>query len=307
MAVPDFPSLMRPILDLLSDESSREVSEIRDGVAVGVGLEAGDREQRLRSGGRVFNNRVAWALVHIGAAGLVTRPARGTYRITERGSQVLADNPERVDLRTLAAFREYQDWSRRREREEVQTIEGSDGGAPPEEAMDQAERAASAALGVELLERVHAASPGFFENLVLTLLQRMGYGAPFADAVRHVGGAGDEGIDGVISEDRLGLDVIYLQAKKWDPARAVGRPELQAFVGALHGQGAAKGIFITTARFTREAQEYVRSLASPRVTLIDGATLADLMIESEVGVTVRRRYLLKRMDEGFFAEEEGIV
>lgn len=299
---------MRPLLDLLSDGSSRKVSEIRDAVAAAVRLGPGEREQRLRSGARRFDNRVAWALVHLSAAGLLTRPARGIYRITERGLQVLASNPERVDLRTLMTFPEYQDFrTGQREPEEVQAVEGSDEGMPPEEAMDRAELAASAALGAELLERVHSASPGFFENLVLTLLQRMGYGAPFADAVRHVGGAGDEGIDGVISEDRLGLDVIYLQAKKWDPSRAVGRPELQAFVGALHGQGAAKGIFITTARFTREAQEYVRSLASPRVTLIDGATLADLMIESEVGVTVRRRYELKRIDEGFFTEGEGIV
>ncbi len=227
---------------------------------------------------------------------LIDRPRRAVYRITDRGRQVLAENPERVDLKVLAQFQELHDFRQGRARPAVgggvsPTTTGDD--RTPEEQIDSAYRELRSALATELLDRVLEQSPDFFERLVLRVLHAMGYGSGLDDATEHLGRSGDEGVDGVIQEDQLGLDLIYVQAKRWKGV--VGRPEIQRFFGALSGQRATKGIFITTAAFSKEAAEFADGV-TPRVILVDGQRLAQLMIDHDVGVTTSRSYVLKRLD-----------
>lgn len=308
MAVPDFQSLMRPLLVSLEDGGDHTIKAIRTDLAERFSLGQADVEELIPSG-RVttFQNRVGWAATYLYRTKLIDRPRRAVYRITDRGRQVLEQNPDRVDLKVLSQFEEFEEF-----RQAKSTSTGGDAApAPtgadeqtPEERIDTAHREMRSALAAELLDRVYDKSPEFFEQLVLDVLHGMGYGGSRDDAAERLGRSGDEGVDGVIREDRLGLDLIYVQAKRWK--NVVGRPEIQRFFGALHGQRATKGVFITTSSFSKEAMDYADGV-TPRVILVDGRELAQLMIEHAVGVTVARRYEVKRLDLDYFVTDDDEV
>jgi restriction system protein len=302
MAVPDFQSLMLPLLRLAADGAEHSLGEARESLAKEFGLTDADRTEPLPSGRQSkFSNRVAWAKSYLQQAGLLLSPKRGHFQVTDRGRQVLASPPPRITIRFLEQYPEFLEFRNRSDDEEVVTP--APGAEPesetPEEALSAAYVRMRAALASEVLARVKAGSPEFFEQLVVELLLRMGYGGSRKDAGQAVGRSGDEGIDGVISEDRLGLDIVYLQAKKWDGT--VGRPEIQKFVGALHGKRAKKGVFITTGSFSSDAADYVAHI-DPKVVLIDGRRLAELMIDFDTGVSTSRTFHVKRIDSDYFEE-----
>lgn len=302
MPIPDFQSFMLPVLELASDGKEHSLEEARTLLVDRFNLTKAEREELLPSGRqRRFDNRVAWAKVYLQRAGLLNGPRRAHFEITERGRQVLAEQPPRIDIALLDRFEDFREFraaSRRGDGAEGPAAEPTD--KTPEELLEQAYQRIRAELTSELLARVKAGSPRFFENLVVELLLKMGYGRNRAEAGRAVGQAGDEGVDGIISEDRLGLDAIYIQAKRWDGT--VGRPEVQKFVGALHGKRARKGVFITTGAFSADAKDYVSHI-EPRVVLIDGRQLAEYMVDLNLGVTPKTSYELKRIDSDYFVEE----
>ncbi|MBS0291105.1 MAG: restriction endonuclease [Proteobacteria bacterium] len=306
MAVPDFQSLMLPLLRLAGDGLEHAFKDAVGVIADEFQLTPQERAELLPSSSRttLFYNRLAWAKTHMTMAGLLESPRRGVFCIAARGKELLAKNPQRVDMKTLQQYPEYEQ-ARRGESVDtevanVPTVSVSEK-LTPEEAMEQAHLNLRSGLARELLETILQCSPAFFELLIVKLMIKMGYGGSREEAGRAVGRSGDGGIDGVINEDRLGLDAIYLQAKRW--SNVVGRPDIQQFVGALAGQRASKGVFIITSRFTQEARDYAASNSNYKVVLIDGERLADLMIEHDLGVSVAASYQLKRIDSDFFSEE----
>lgn len=303
MAVPDFQSLMLPLLKLAADSQPHSLAEAREALAAAFKLTQADRAELLPSGNQSkFSNRVAWAKSYLQQAGLLLSPKRGHFQLSDRGAAVLKVPPARIDIKFLEQYPEFVEFRtpKQDDTERPPTPpHGSLDTETPEEAFEVAHQKMTASLASEVLTRVKAASPEFFERLVVELLLKMGYGGSRADAGQAVGKAGDEGIDGIISEDRLGLDVVYLQAKKWDAT--VGRPEIQKFVGALHGKRARKGVFISTGSFSADAMAYVEHI-DPKVVLIDGRRLAQLMIDFEVGVSTARTYSVKRIDSDYFEE-----
>jgi restriction system protein len=309
VAIPDFQSLMRPLLVVLAEGTEQPVQTIRETLAQQFGLTEEELEERLPSGRtRTYVNRVAWALSHLRSAGLIDSPQRAVYRITPRGQQILGQTSEaeRVDIRMLSQFDEYRQFR-------SQASSGETGASPrpalpleqsagtPAERMDAAFRELRGALAADVLDRVREQSPDFFEQVVLDVLQAIGYGGSRENAAQRLGRTGDGGVDGVIREDKLGLDLIYVQAKRW--SNTVGRPEIQQFVGALNGQRANKGVFITTSAFSREAHEFADAV-NPRVILVDGKELAQLMIDHDVGVSVESTYRIRRVDLDYFEAEE---
>lgn len=301
MAVPDFQSLMLPLLQLAADGSERSLAEARKELTARLRLSDDDVSERLPSGQSRLANRVAWARYYLTEAGLFAATKRAHFIITDRGRSVLGEKPERVDSKYLERFQEFTEFrTRRRTPDAAATEEVLSDITTPEEMLEQAHSKLRASLAADILGRVRAASPRFFERLVVELLLRMGYGGSRREAGEAIGRSGDEGIDGTISEDRLGLDMIYLQAKRWEAT--VGRPELQKFVGALHGKRARKGVFLTTGLFSSEAREYVAHI-DPKVVLIDGKLLAELMLDYDVGVTTAATFLIKKVDSDYFEEE----
>ncbi len=303
MPVPDFQSMMLPLLRFSGDGQEHE---LRDGIrfiAEHFKLSPEEREELLPTGNQSrLDNRVGWARTHMKKAGLLEYVRRGVFRITERGGEVLKQNPTALNLKFLDQFPDHRDWFH----QEPASKESA--GTPPQLSLPTAtpeEQMASIAGGLiknlasELLERMQAMDPRRFELLVLDVLVAMGYGGTRAEAAEVGKGSGDGGIDGLINEDRLGLDRIYVQAKRWQ--NSVGRPEIQNFVGALAGQHAHKGIFITTSEFSAGAREYVKNLPQ-RVILIDGQRLAELMIEHNIGVARAYAYEIKRVDSDYFEE-----
>lgn len=249
----------------------------------------------------LFLNRLHWAKLYLKQAGLVEVPARGVFRITARGSSVLAEAPQRVDIRYLSRFPEFVDFRRRSSGpRDVSPPNGVAESETPEEVLETTWKSLRQQTADDLLERTKQCSPTFFERLVIDLLVAMGYGGSRPDAARSVGRSGDGGIDGTINEDKLGLDTVYVQAKRWDGA--VGRPVVQGFAGSLEGVRARKGVLMTTSSFTADAHEYVRHIEK-RIVLIDGKTLADLMMDYGIGVTATRSYTLHRIDQDYFEEE----
>jgi restriction system protein len=301
MSVPDYQSLMAPTLRVLADGGERSLAELRAVVADRLALSEDDLRAKIPSGTPLFANRLHWAVTYMYQAGLLSRPQRGVVCITDRGRKVAAAHPNRVDVRLLSEFSEFLDFkSRSRQPRAAGEPDLADDGATPREAVSTAVDEANAAVAAEMLDRVRQREPAFLERLVLAVLTAMGYGGA-AGAAEHLGRSGDEGLDGVIRQDPLGLDRIYVQAKRYGAARAVGRPEIQEFVGALHGAQADRGIFITTSRFTPEAITYADRVAA-RVILIDGATLSSLMVRHNIGVQDQQTYVIKRVDEDFFEE-----
>lgn len=302
MAIPDYQSLMMPVMQFASDGQEHSCREAAEYLASTCRLSDAERHQMLPSGVQtVFENRVGWAITYLVKAGLLERPRRGSFRLTERGKETLRQSPERIDVKFLERFPEFRSFRERPPgpRKVTRAVPDEEVVGTPAELLEYAYEKLRQELARELLDQVKRCSPRFFERLVVDLLVRMGYGGSRAEAGRAVGGAGDEGIDGIINEDRLGLDVVYVQAKRW--TTPVGRDDIQKFVGALQGQKARKGVFITTSSFTKEAQEYARRVDT-RIVLVDGAQLAQLMIDHDVGVTTMASYHTKRVDSDYFEE-----
>ncbi len=292
---------MFPLLELAGDRVEHSLREARESLATNFKLSDDEVRQQLKSGQTVLANRTAWAKIYLTRAGLIVSPRRGYFVISERGLAVLREHPSRIDVKYLHRFPEFGEFlSRRRDPEEPAERTGLEVLETPEESLDEAYGRLREALAADLLTRIKGAPAQFFEQLVVELLLKMGYGGSRREAGEAIGRSGDEGIDGTISEDRLGLDMIYLQAKKWEGT--VGRPELQKFVGALHGKRARKGVFLTTGKFSSEARQYVAHI-DPKVVLIDGEQLADLMIDFGVGVATVATYEVKKIDSDYFGEE----
>jgi len=305
MPIPDFQSFMLPVLLLAKDGAEHSLQEARDSLEREFALTPEERGELLPSGRqRRFDNRVAWAKSFLEHAKLLTTPRRAHFQITERGRQLLAENPKRVDNALLERYEEFREFRTAAPRNDEVRLPKEAGldiqSATPEELLDQAYQSIRDELTSDILARVKASSPAFFENLVVELLLKMGYGGNRAEAGRAIGGTGDEGIDGIISEDRLGLDMIYIQAKRWEGT--VGRPEIHRFVGALQGKRARKGVFITTGSFSTDARSYVAQI-DVRVVLIDGRELANYMLDFDLGVTSKATYQLKRIDSDYFSDE----
>ena len=302
--IPDYQSCMRPALAHLADGQLHRSREVKNALADEFGLTDAERAELLPSGRqRVIDNRVGWALTYLSQAGLVERPSRGHLQITESGQAVLVSNPDRVDLKVLEQFPSYLEF-RDRTREAKAgssnpSVEHAAAEVSPEDLLATAVAENKAALEGELLKRALALDPKGFELLVLRLLAAMGYGK--SGAVEHSGQSGDGGIDGIISQDPLGLDRIYLQAKQYATDRTVGRPTLQAFAGALMSAQGDRGVFLTTASFTRGAIEEARRV-NLRIELIDGKRLAELMLRHGVGVQAKTSVTLYDLDEDFFEE-----
>ena len=295
---------MRPLLQVAADGNAHSIRDGLDQLATKFNLSNDERKELLPSGRQeVFTNRVAWAKTHLRMAGLIEAPARGVFRITDRGQHILSEHPQRIDLSILReqpGYLEARDTKKEKSGSKNSEEESQDDAQTPEEQIESASVALRENLGKEMLAKMKSASPSFFERLVVELLVRMGYGGTLKDAGRAIGRSGDEGIDGIIKEDRLGLDVIYIQAKKWEGT--VGRPEIQKFAGALQGFRAKKGIFITTSDFSKEAKEYASRIDS-RIVLIDGETLWNLMIDFGLGVSTVASYEVKKIDNDYFDEE----
>jgi restriction system protein len=303
MPIPDFQTIMLPLLQFASDREEHSIHEAVDELARQFSLTEEDESKLLPSGQQpIFYNRVGWARTYLKKAGLLDDPRRGYFRITDRGKEVLNRNPDRIDMKYLREFPEYIEFRETAQEESDTTqVEEELEELTPEEALEEAYQKIRQDLSDEVLRAVINSSPGFFEKLVVELLVKMGYGGSRRDAARAVGRSGDEGIDGIIDEDRLGLETIYVQAKKWKEDSTVGRPDIQRFVGALQGQRARKGIFITTTKFSDDAKRYSSSIDT-KVVLIDGKRLAGLMIDHNVGVSEQTVYEIKSLDSDYFGE-----
>ncbi len=303
MPIPDFQSLMLPLLELVSGGEDHLMKDVTLGLADRFKLTEDERRQLLPSGQQtIISNRVAWAKAHMKMAGLLENPVRGYIRISPLGRELLSSKPPKINLRTLRQYPSYLEFVKKTPATEGSEEENhGDGSKTPKEVIDAAYKILRAALAKELLERVRGSTPQFFEEIVVRLLVAMGYGGSLTDAGPRIGRSGDGGVDGIIKEDRLGLDIVCIQAKRWEST--VGRPVVQAFVGSMEMYRARKGVLLTTATFSADALDYVNRIESKKVVLIDGATLSDLMIDYNIGVSVAETYLVKRVDLDFFNEE----
>ncbi len=308
MPIPDYQTVMLPLLRLAADGAEHRFRDAVEYLAHEFALTDAERGELLPSGtAPLFDNRVGWARTYLKQAGLLSSPKRGYFQITRPGTELLEKNPSRINVDLLAQYEQFQAFRTRR-RDTSQ--ESPSAGIPavgngvseltPEDQLAYAYRRLKEGLELDLLEQVKACSPAFFERLVIDLLVAMGYGGSRSDAGRAVGKSRDGGIDGIIKEDKLGLDVIYIQAKRWDST--VGRPEVQKFAGALQGHRAGKGVFITTSSYSRDALDYVNTI-NTKIILIDGQLLARLMIDHQVGVSTIGRYEIKKIDADYFEGE----
>lgn len=295
---------MLPLLRLISDSKEHRMRDLTDKLAQQLGVTEEEKKELLPSGAApVFYNRTAWAKTYLKKAGLIDSPKQGIVVITNRGLETLKSNLGSIDVKYLKQFSEFIEFQSPKSENETNGIATADDNSQtPEEALETAYQKIRKSLAQDLISKVMELSPAFFEKLVVELLVKMGYGGSIKDAGKAIGKSGDEGIDGTIKEDKLGLDIIYIQAKRWQPGSSVGRPELHKFVGALAGQGAKKGIFITTSTFTRDAMEYVPRNET-KIVLIDGEQLAQYMIDHNLGVTIVNSYEVKRLDSDYFGED----
>lgn len=305
MPIPNYQTIMLPLLQLAADKQEHKFSDSVQYLAEQFSLTDEEKGELLPSGTQaVFNNRVGWARSYLKQAALLSSPKRGYFRITEQGLDLLAEQPEKITSTLLERYSEFQEFRNRKKDPSKAPEENESTHIPdnetPEDSLASAYKLLRKNLEDEILSSVRDSSPSFFERLVVDLLVKMGYGGNRQDAGRALGKSGDGGIDGIINEDQLGLDVIYIQAKRWEGV--VGRPEIQKFAGALQGQRARKGVFITTSGFTKEALEYA-SLIESKIILINGEKLASLMAEHNVGVAVVGKYEVKKIDSDYFDEE----
>lgn len=301
MTIPDYQTLMLPVLKLSSDRKEHKFSQAVEELANQFNLTDEERNEFLPSGGQaVFTNRVGWARSYLKQAGLLASPKRGFFSITQKGIELLAKNFVKISISVLEEYPEFIEF-RARKKDKNDSLNEDDlrgeSNLTPEDAMASAYNKLRSALETEILNAIKEASSSFFERLVVDLLVRMGYGGNRQDAGKALGKSGDGGIDGMINEDRLGLDVIYIQAKRWDGV--VGRPEIQKFAGALQGKRAKKGVFITTSSFTKDASHYASNIET-KIILIDGNHLSRLIVEHNIGVTIVGQYEVKKIDSDYF-------
>jgi restriction system protein len=303
MTIPDYQTVMLPFLQFLSDEQEHSYRETVDNLADHFQLTEEERKEMLPSGTQeIFNNRVGWARTYLKHAGLIEPTRRGHFKISSRGLNVLKEDPPAINIKFLDQFEEFREFKSRHRKKKVEKteVDTTELDTTPEEALENAYENLRNDLATDLLQQIKSNSPSLFEKIVVELLVKMGYGGSRKDAGKAVGKTKDEGIDGIIKEDRLGLDIIYIQAKRWE--NTVSRPEIQKFAGALQGQRAKKGIFITTSNFSKEAHDYAERIET-KIVLIDGDQLAQLMIDNNVGVTPVQNYEIKRIDSDYFTEE----
>jgi restriction system protein len=306
MLIPDYQTIMLPLLKLASDEQEHSLRETTEALSKHFNLTREEKETLLTSGRKpIFYDRVGWARTYLGQAKLLASPRRGFFQITERGINFLKQNPEKLNDKILQQFAEFKEFVSRKnkksEKSVAEIIISVDNEKTPEESLEIAYQTIRNSLASEIIDQVKSCSPYFFERLVVELLVKMGYGGTLQEASALVTRKGsDEGIDGIIKEDRLGLDIIYIQAKRWE--NVVGRPEIQKFVGALAGQQAKKGVFITTSNFTKDAKNFADKIEN-KIILIDGEQLAEFMIDYNVGVSNVTSYELKRIDSDYFSED----
>lgn len=309
MAVPKYNEFFSPVLRALETGEIKHVSEIRKFALDYLNVSEEDRKAMLPSNTqRLVDNRVNWSITYLRKANLIERVARGKYKVTNTGLRVLHEKKDHVELKDLYQFDSFRQFintdtmsEEKKDLSKPSVLEDLQEGTPQDNlnaSMEQINKELSANLLSEIMER----SPAFFEKMVVQLLLKMGYGSALEDGF-VTGCSGDEGIDGIIREDKLGFSSIYIQAKRWSEDKAIGRPEIQKFVGALAGQGAQKGLFITTGTFTKEARSYVEKQLSTKVVLVDGEKLTKLMIEYNLGVSVETVYTIKKIDTDFFSEE----
>ena len=307
MAVPKYNEFFSPVLRALEDGQIKRALEIRKYALNYLNVSEEDRKQMLPSNTqRLVDNRATWAITYLCKANLIERVAKGKYKITNTGIQVLHEKKDHVELKDLYQFDSFRQFintdtmsEEKKDLSKPSVLEDLQEGTPQDNlnaSMEQINKELSANLLSEIMER----SPAFFEKMVVQLLLKMGYGSALEDGF-VTGCSGDEGIDGIIREDKLGFSSIYIQAKRWAEDKAIGRPEIQKFVGALAGQGAQKGLFITTGTFTKEARSYVEKQLSTKVVLVDGEKLTKLMIEYNLGVSVETVYTIKKIDTDFFS------
>jgi restriction system protein len=313
MPIPDYQSLMRPLLAFASDGREKNINDAINGIADQLNLTSEERTELLPSGKQpIFSNRVHWARTYLDKAGAIKRTRRSHFEITERGKHLLTENPTQINAQVLKQFPEFIAFQTPKSNAGVVetdafstpdsiAVDFTDSSVTPEEAVQQAETQIFESLKGQLLNRIWELSPGFFERLVVDLIVAMGYGGTRANVVQRLGKSGDEGIDGVVNEDPLGLDVVYIQAKRYAADNTIGRERIQQFAGALVGQGASKGVFVTTSSFSRGAIEYALKVPQ-RIILIDGKELARLMVQYGVGVRIERTVELKRIDLDYFDE-----
>ena len=302
MPIPDYQTIMLPLLRFLEDGKVRTLAESIEHLAKHFSLTEDEKKERVFSGQQtLFYNRTTWSRMYLKKAGLIEDPMRGLMKITPKGIDVLNKNPKKIDTKFLEQFPQFVEFRNIKkddnEVEEKETYTKE----TPQELLEIGYKKIKQELSQELLKTVKTASPEFFEKLVVDLLLKIGYGGSLKDAGKAIGKSGDEGIDGIIKEDKLGLDTIYIQAKRWDGT--VGRPEIHKFVGALTGQGATKGIFITTSNFSKDALDYANHNKNPKIVLIDGEHLAQLMIDNNIGVSRVVSYDIKKVDSDYFVEE----
>ena len=307
MPVPDFQSLMLPALKAFAGGGEPTLTQVRERIAIAEGLTADDVREMLPSGRQaVFVNRVSWAVIYMERAGLLERVRRGLYRLTPEGERLLSRKPSRIDLNLLGEYPDFAEWSQRADapppNKDVASKQNEDVSDTPEEALDRAARQLRGALEADVLHRVRDAAPAFLERVVVDLLIAMGYGGGDAAMGQVTGRSGDGGIDGTIREDALGLDEVYVQAKKNAEGNAAGEGDLRNFAGAIDAAGTTKGVFVTTGGFTRAAKDYV-ARSPKRIVLIDGAELARLMVRHGIGVRTRILHEIKRIDEDYFDQE----
>lgn len=303
MSVPKYVDFIKPILQLLSDKKEHSVRSMYDDLALQMNLSEADLAEEYQGGnGLVYKDRISWANTYLFKAGLIERVRRGIYQITPHGLGVFEESPPIIDTKYLLRFPSFQEFFN------YQGKQDNENAAPvpvditetPQGVLNRVYTQINNNLKGDLLAEIYKQSPSFFERLVVDLLRAMGYGDWSVESGSVVGKSGDEGIDGIIKEDKLGFDAIYIQAKKWDPTTTVGRKEIQEFVGALAGQGATKGLFITSAAFSAQAREYVKKQHQAKVVLVDGKTLAGLMVEHNLGVSVTDTLLIKKIDFDYF-------
>ena len=309
MAVPKYNEFFSPVLRALETGEIKHVAKIRKFALDYLNVSEEDRKEMLPSNTqRLVDNRVNWSITYLRKANLIERVARGKYKITNTGLRVLHEKKDHVELKDLYQFDSFRQFintdtmsEEKKDLSKPSVLEDLQEGTPQDNlnaSMEQINKELSANLLSEIMER----SPAFFEKMVVQLLLKMGYGSALEDGF-VTGCSGDEGIDGIIREDKLGFSSIYIQAKRWAEDKAIGRPEIQKFVGALAGQGAQKGLFITTGTFTKEARSYVEKQLSTKIVLVDGVKLTKLMIEYNLGVSVETVYTIKKIDTDFFSEE----
>lgn len=301
MSVPDFQAMMLPFLQMFKDGKEHTLAEMKKSLVVHFNLSKDDLSELLPSGRQSkFENRIGWARTYLKKAELIKTVTRATFCITERGREVLENNPTEITSKFLERFTEFKAFQNNSKVTNETILNDEMPEQTPEESLEFNYQKLRSGLSQELLDTIKSCSPKFFENLVVDLLVAMGYGGSRKDAGQAVGQSGDGGVDGIIKEDKLGLDVVYLQAKRWE--NSVGRPIIQSFAGSLEGFKARKGVFITTSHFTQDARDYVTKIEK-KIVLIDGDELTRLMIDFNVGVTEVASYTVKRVDMDYFVEE----